>query len=112
MLSELNRFVYAILLTGIDDATDLARALEAGASDYVVKPFDRDTLRTRLRIGGQGVALQNEVARLRKLLKRPGMPEMALVDLNSTLEIAIDVSKSEWERVARVVTDLDPTFLR
>jgi two-component system chemotaxis response regulator CheY len=31
-----------------NDATEIARALTSGADDYVMKPFDRDSLRAKL----------------------------------------------------------------
>ncbi len=31
-----------------NDSTEIARALTAGADDYVLKPFDRETLRAKL----------------------------------------------------------------
>ena len=42
-------YVYVILLTGKSDREHFVQALEAGADDFVPKPFDRDELRLRLR---------------------------------------------------------------
>src|SRR5205823_1276277 len=42
---------YVILLTGRSKTEDLVRAMEAGADDFIGKPFDRDELRSRLRQG-------------------------------------------------------------
>lgn len=39
----------AIMLTAKSQEKDIARALETGASDYLVKPFLPDDLRTRIR---------------------------------------------------------------
>jgi two-component system, chemotaxis family, chemotaxis protein CheY len=33
-----------IYCTTENDATDIAKAIEAGANDYLLKPFDRDTI--------------------------------------------------------------------
>jgi putative two-component system response regulator len=38
-----------ILLTALDDRSSRLAGLEAGADDYIVKPFDRIELRTRIR---------------------------------------------------------------
>jgi two-component system chemotaxis response regulator CheY len=43
--------VYAVLLTGRDSEDDRARAIEAGADAYVVKPFDVDGLKACLDSG-------------------------------------------------------------
>lgn len=41
--------VPVVVVTARDDGTDIVRALDAGADDYVVKPFDVDQLEARLR---------------------------------------------------------------
>jgi DNA-binding response OmpR family regulator len=41
------RYVYTLLLTGKSDKKDLVRAVEAGADDYLAKPFDAEELRAR-----------------------------------------------------------------
>ena len=54
--------VYVILLTGRDRREDIVAGLEAGANDYVTKPFDHDELRARLRVGVRMVELQKLLA--------------------------------------------------
>ena len=44
-------YVYAILLTAKSQKADLVEGMEAGADDFLTKPFDRDELRVRLRAG-------------------------------------------------------------
>jgi DNA-binding response OmpR family regulator len=51
-------YVYCILLTSRAQKEDLVAALEAGADDFLTKPFDRDELRVRLRAGERILALQ------------------------------------------------------
>ena len=55
------RFMYIILLTAKSQREDLLQGLEAGADDYVVKPFDRQELRARIRVGARVVGLQNKL---------------------------------------------------
>ena len=54
--------VYLILLTARDGRADVITGLEAGADDYVAKPFDRDELRLRLRAGQRILELQSHLA--------------------------------------------------
>jgi sigma-B regulation protein RsbU (phosphoserine phosphatase) len=56
------RGVYLILLTSRGDKEHILAGLEAGANDYVTKPFDRDELLARVRVGEQMVGLQAELA--------------------------------------------------
>lgn len=52
---------YIIFLTGRDSKKDIVAGLEAGANDYVTKPFDNDELRARLAVGRRVVELQNQL---------------------------------------------------
>jgi DNA-binding response OmpR family regulator len=59
---------YVILLTGRDSKADVVLGLEAGANDYVTKPFNREELRARLQVGRQVVDLQHSLtARIHEL---------------------------------------------
>jgi two-component system cell cycle response regulator len=57
------RHAYVIMITSNDATSDLVTALEAGADDFVAKPFDVDELRVRLRAGQRIVDLQRELHR-------------------------------------------------
>src|SRR5690349_11247994 len=49
---------YVILLTSKDSTGDLIAGLDAGADDYVTKPFDRGALRARIQVGVRVATLQ------------------------------------------------------
>lgn len=53
---------YLILLTAKGRPEDLVEGLEAGADDYLVKPFHPDELRARIRSGLRVLALQRRLA--------------------------------------------------
>jgi CheY-like chemotaxis protein len=53
---------YIILLTSRDARIDVVAGLEAGADDYLVKPFDPEELRARLNAGVRIVDLQQRLA--------------------------------------------------
>ena len=60
--------IYLILLTARGEPGDVVAGLEAGADDYVVKPFDAAELRARLRVGERVLALEGDLsARVREL---------------------------------------------
>lgn len=52
---------YLILLTAMSDKEDVVKGIEAGANDYLTKPFHRDELRVRVGVGMQMLALQRNL---------------------------------------------------
>ena len=50
--------VYVILLTTLVGRQNIVQGLQAGADDYIAKPFDREELRARLGVGRRIVELQ------------------------------------------------------
>ncbi len=54
---------YLILITSRDRQEDIVEGLEAGADDYVPKPFGADELRARVAVGERIVSLQEGLAR-------------------------------------------------
>jgi DNA-binding response OmpR family regulator len=53
---------YVILLTSRGSKEDIVQGLEAGADDYVTKPFDHGELRARVQVGSRVVQLQSALA--------------------------------------------------
>lgn len=53
-------YTYCILLTARAEKEDLVAGMEAGADDFLSKPFDRDELRVRLREGERIIHLERE----------------------------------------------------
>jgi len=59
---ETGRYIYIIFLTAKIRKNDIAAGLDAGADDYVTKPFDEKELRARVRVGFRILELQNNLA--------------------------------------------------
>jgi sigma-B regulation protein RsbU (phosphoserine phosphatase) len=55
-------YIYIILLTARGQKEDVVEGLEAGADDYITKPFDQAELRSRLRAGERILELKASLA--------------------------------------------------
>lgn len=53
---------YLLLVTARESVQDVVSGLEAGADDYVTKPFDPEIFQARLRVGKRVVELQSALA--------------------------------------------------
>jgi len=58
---DLPNYVYVIILTALDKAEDVVKGLVAGADDYIVKPFNHDELKYRLKIGERIINLEQRI---------------------------------------------------
>ena len=54
--------MYVVLLTARDARADIVAGLDAGADDYIIKPFDPEELRARVAVGLRVLGLQQKLA--------------------------------------------------
>jgi len=62
-------YTYIILVTEKSQKEDVVTGIEAGADDFVTKPFDRDELHARLRAGERIVALERRLEEQNQALR-------------------------------------------
>ncbi len=62
-------YTYILLLTSKSLREDLIEGMEAGADDYLTKPFDQHELKVRLRAGTRIIELQRELVGAREALR-------------------------------------------
>ena len=59
---------YIILLTARGEKADIVQGLEAGANDYVAKPYDTEELQARIWVGQRMLELQSHLLEARNAL--------------------------------------------
>lgn len=57
-------YIYFIILTAKGNKEDIITGLEAGADDFLVKPFDHEELKYRIRIGERIIRLEHRILEL------------------------------------------------
>ena len=99
--------LFLIIVTARDDAQDIVAGLEAGANDYITKPFDNAELLARVRIGSQMVELQQTL-----LLRVRELEEAAahIIQLKGFLPICgyckkIRDDSNYWQEVEKYIED-------
>jgi DNA-binding response OmpR family regulator len=75
--SKLQFRPYIIMLSGKADKIEIAAALDAGADDYLSKPFNRVEFLARLRVAGRTVQAQAELQKYIAYLKSLAVTEPA-----------------------------------
>jgi diguanylate cyclase (GGDEF)-like protein len=92
-------YQYVLLVTGKEEKRDVVQGLEAGADDYLTKPFDRNELHARIKVGKRILSLQRDLILAREeLLFRATHDALSGIWNRGAL---LDAFRRELERAAR-----------
>ena len=98
------QYSYFILLTSKSEKQEVARGLDAGADDFLIKPLEADELRARISAGARILDMQRELSRKNQLI------ETALNELKLAHD-AIDKDLMQARKIQdSLVPELKGTF--
>jgi diguanylate cyclase (GGDEF)-like protein len=97
--NEEQNYTYIILLTSQQRDEDLVTGMEAGADDYIIKPYKLNEMRVRLRAGRRIIELQNELLAAREILYAKATHDSLTGLLNH--EEILDILGKELARTER-----------
>lgn len=102
-------YTFILLLTSKSEQDDIIKGMEAGADDYITKPFNKNELRVRLRAGKRIVELNEELLAVRNDLEKQAIHDglTGLYNRNYMSEIL----DKEFPRTLRYQTDLSCLLL-
>jgi len=106
---------YIILLTSRDSKTDIVKGFDAGADDYMTKPFNDNELRARVRVAERLVrtqlSLAESVAELKEALDQVEMLENGIQACGSCRKI-FSPFDGEWHSYDDALDNgADPRFI-
>jgi diguanylate cyclase (GGDEF)-like protein len=105
-------YTYILLLTSRNRKEDIVTGLEAGADDYVTKPFDAHELQVRLRAGRRILDLQTELITAREIQRQQAMHDVLTGALNrgtilENLKRELSRARRDDAQVGVIMVDLD-----
>jgi diguanylate cyclase (GGDEF)-like protein len=105
-------YTYIILLTTLNGNDHLVAGMEAGADDYVAKPFKANELKVRLTAGRRIIDLQSELIIAREALRTRATHDSLTnlwnhVEILGTLERELARAARNKESVGVIMADLD-----
>jgi len=110
--AEGESYAYVLLLTSKHSKDDVIHGLEAGADDYIAKPFDPQELKVRLRTGKRISCLLDQLTTARETLRELAArdPLTGLWNHGSIVDLlANELSRAQRQResIGVVLLDLD-----
>ena len=103
---------YILLLTARRETADVVTGLDAGANDYIAKPFENTELHARLRVGARMLDLQRELIDAREALEYQATHDALTGLLNrgaamQALEQAIEEARQNDQALQIGLIDID-----
>jgi two-component system, cell cycle response regulator len=110
--TEGREYVYIIFLTAKEGKSDIVTGLDSGADDYVIKPFHKDELQSRVKVGKRMVELERSLQSANRKLKILSITDSLTEFYNhgailSRFAEEMERRKRECRPVSMIMADLD-----
>jgi two-component system cell cycle response regulator len=107
-----DQYTYVALLTAKESKENIVTGMDAGADDYITKPFDMHELRVRVRAGQRIVQLQSELLEAKKDMEIQSRTDPLTGVLNrrailSQIENELSRAKRDNAHISISMLDLD-----
>ncbi len=105
-------YVYVILLTSKEGRQNMLDAMQAGADDYLMKPFDELELKARLLVGKRILDLQEELVSARESMRHAATHDsltglMNRGEIVAMLQRELERARREKKAVGVILGDID-----
>lgn len=107
--SELEGYVYVILVTSNDKNEDIVQGLYSGADDYLTKPFNPAELEARVAVGERVLTLEDHLVRANNQLEKLAMVDSLTGIMNR--RAIYKFARGELERARRIADPISVIFL-
>jgi len=110
--SNRENYTYIILLTAIDDKPKVVMGLEAGADEYLTKPFDAKELVARVASGERIIRLEEQLIKARQQMETLAMQDSltGLLNRRAIEEHAhteLSLAKRKGQPLSVILLDID-----
>lgn len=110
--NQQDHYTYVVIMTVRDDIADLVEAMDAGADDFISKPYNPVELRVRVQAAKRILDLQRQIIAAREEFRRQAQRDPMTGVLNhqailDALDIELDRSGRAGQAVSCILADLD-----
>ena len=106
---------YLIVLTSRDEKKDIVKALDAGANDFISKPYNNEELQARINVGKRMVELQSALGDAYKALQYEAMHDSltSIYNRQAVMELLEkEIARAKREKTALCVGMCDIDFFK
>ncbi len=103
--ADFGHYIYVVILTSKEEKSEMIEGLEAGADDFIVKPYDKDELFVKIRAGERILSLEKSKEEQNRKLKE------AYTTIKKDLEAAAKIQLSLLPKSDSIISGVEFDWL-